>query len=106
LAQQTMRGVRLGTQSLESDVGVSYSPRTKYQFLCPNGHSSEIVFAQDAEMPETWQCKSCNARDLAVQILLRVWHFAKGRKTHHLEYQRNQDTQDTLGHAPRAQIEN
>jgi hypothetical protein len=60
LAQQTMRGIRLGTQSLESEVGVSYSPRTKYQFLCPNGHSSEIVFAQDAEMPETWQCKSCS----------------------------------------------
>jgi len=60
LAQQTMRGIRLGTQSLESEVGVNYSPRTKYQFLCPNGHSSEIVFAQDAEMPETWQCKSCS----------------------------------------------
>jgi hypothetical protein len=60
LAQQTMRGIRLGTQSLESEVGVSYSPRTKYQFLCPNGHSSDIVFAQDAELPQTWQCKSCS----------------------------------------------
>ena len=55
-----MRGIRLGTQSLESEVGVSYSPRTKYQFLCPNGHSSDIVFAQDAELPQTWQCKSCS----------------------------------------------
>ncbi len=60
MAQQTMRGIRLGNQSLESEVGVIYSPRTKYQFLCPNGHSSEIVFAQDADMPETWQCKSCS----------------------------------------------
>jgi hypothetical protein len=60
LAQQTMRGIRLGNQSLESEVGVSYSPRTKYEFLCPNGHSSEIVFALDAELPETWQCKSCS----------------------------------------------
>jgi len=59
LAQQTMRGIRLGTQSLESEVGVSYSPRNKFEFLCPNGHSSVIVFAQDAELPETWQCKSC-----------------------------------------------
>lgn len=61
LAQQTMRGIRLGRQSLESEAGVSYSPRNTYQFLCPNGHSSEIVFAQDAEMPETWQCKSCSS---------------------------------------------
>jgi len=60
LAQQTMRGIRIGKQSLESEEGVSYSPRTKYQFLCPNGHSSDIVFAQDAELPETWQCKSCS----------------------------------------------
>lgn len=61
LAQQTMRGIRLGRQSLESEAGVSYSPRNTYQFLCPNGHSSEIVFAQDAEMPETWQCTSCSS---------------------------------------------
>ena len=61
LAQQTMRGIRLGRQSLESEAGVSYSPRNTYQFLCPNGHSSEIVFAQDAEMPETCQCTSCSS---------------------------------------------
>lgn len=59
MAQQTMRGIRLGAQSLESEVGVSYSPRTKHSYQCPNGHLSEIVFAQDAELPNSWQCKSC-----------------------------------------------
>lgn len=59
MAQQTMRGIRLGAQSLESEVGVSYSPRTKHSYQCPNGHLSELVFAQDAELPTTWQCKSC-----------------------------------------------
>lgn len=59
MAQQTMRGVRLGNQSLESEVGVNYSPRTKHTYQCPNGHLSELVFAQDAELPETWQCKAC-----------------------------------------------
>jgi len=59
MAQQTMRGIRLGAQSLESEVGVSYSPRNKHSYQCPNGHISELVFAQDAELPETWQCKSC-----------------------------------------------
>jgi peptide subunit release factor 1 (eRF1) len=59
MAQQTMRGIRLGAQSLESEVGVSYSPRTKHSYQCANGHVSELVFAQDAELPSTWQCKSC-----------------------------------------------
>lgn len=59
MAQQTMRGIRLGAQSLESEIGVSYSPRTKHSYQCPNGHLSEIVFAQDAELPNFWQCKSC-----------------------------------------------
>jgi hypothetical protein len=59
MAQQTMRGIRLGAQSLESEVGVSYSPRTKHSYQCTNGHISEIVFSQDAELPNSWQCKSC-----------------------------------------------
>lgn len=59
MAQQTMRGIRLGAQSLESEIGVSYSPRTKHSYQCPSGHLSEIVFAQDAELPNFWQCKSC-----------------------------------------------
>ncbi|CAB4629038.1 unannotated protein [freshwater metagenome] len=59
MAQQTMRGIRLGTQSLESEIGVSYSPRNKHSYQCPNGHLSELVFAQDVELPTLWQCKSC-----------------------------------------------
>lgn len=59
MAQQTMRGIRLGAQSLESEIGVNYSPRIKHSFQCPNGHISELVFAQDAELTNQWQCKSC-----------------------------------------------
>jgi hypothetical protein len=59
MAQQTMRGIRLGAHSLESEIGVNYSPRNKHSFQCSNSHISELVFAQDAELPNTWQCKSC-----------------------------------------------
>ncbi|MFM2351706.1 MAG: hypothetical protein RL096_187, partial [Actinomycetota bacterium] len=59
MAQQTMRGMRLGTQSLESERGVNYSARVTHKFQCANNHISEIVFAADAEIPQTWQCKSC-----------------------------------------------
>lgn len=59
MAQQTMRGIRLGAQSLESEIGVHYSPRTKRSFQCRNGHLIEISFAQEAEIPSSWQCRSC-----------------------------------------------
>lgn len=59
MSQQSMRGMRLGSQSLESEQGVNYSERVAYTFQCPNDHFSELVFAADAEIPQTWQCKQC-----------------------------------------------
>lgn len=59
MAQQTMRGIRLGNQSLESDFGVAYFPRIKHHYICKAGHTIELSFAEDAEIPKTWQCKQC-----------------------------------------------
>jgi hypothetical protein len=59
MAQQTMRGMRLGTQSLESERGVNYSARVTHSYQCANNHVSEMIFSADAEIPQTWQCKSC-----------------------------------------------
>ena len=56
-----MRGMRLGSQSYESEVGVVYSPRSKHTYVCPNSHVTEMVFASDAELPNTWSCKQCSA---------------------------------------------
>jgi hypothetical protein len=67
MAQQTMRGMRLGNQSLESEVGVSYSARAQHSYQCPNNHLSELVFAQDAEVPETWQCKQCSEQAILLK---------------------------------------
>lgn len=66
MSQQTMRGIRLGAQSLESEIGVHYSPRTKHSFQCRNGHLNEISFAQEAEIPSSWQCRSCPETALLV----------------------------------------
>lgn len=60
MSQATMRGMRLGTQSLESEVGVRYEARTNFTYQCPQGHLSELVFAAGAEAPQTWECKSCS----------------------------------------------
>lgn len=56
---ETMRGMRLGSQSLESDAGVELSARQKKMFRCPIGHEFSMTFSATAELPEIWDCKSC-----------------------------------------------
>lgn len=60
MSQATMRGMRLGSQSLESERGVTYEARTKFSYQCIAGHLTELTFAQDAEVPPTWECRSCS----------------------------------------------
>lgn len=59
MSQSSMRGMRLGTQSLESEHNVSFEARSVHSYLCPQGHISELKFSATAEIPETWECKHC-----------------------------------------------
>lgn len=63
---ETMRGMRLGAQSLESDRGVELSARQATDFRCANSHEFEVVFSASAELPSTWDCKHCD--QVAVRI--------------------------------------
>jgi hypothetical protein len=60
MAQSTMRGMRLGAQSLEADSGIVFSERSDYTYVCAEGHETVLTFAAEAELPQTWQCKSCS----------------------------------------------
>ncbi|AGW41406.1 hypothetical protein O159_13340 [Leifsonia xyli subsp. cynodontis DSM 46306] len=52
--------MRLGAQSLQSEAGVVYSPRSRYTYLCPScGKETEVVFAAEAEAPDAWECRHC-----------------------------------------------
>ena len=57
---ESMRGIRLGTQSLESERGVVFEPRVAAEFVCGNNHKFLIHFSQEAILPETWDCSSCS----------------------------------------------
>ncbi|MEY4985808.1 MAG: hypothetical protein RLZZ359_694 [Actinomycetota bacterium] len=61
MSQQTMRGMRLGSQSLESERGVNYSARSTFNYECAKGHETSLVFAAEAEVPQTWQCRQCDS---------------------------------------------
>jgi hypothetical protein len=55
MADRSLRGMRLGSQSLQSEEGVEYSPRKKCVYRCADGTTFEVVFAADADVPETWE---------------------------------------------------
>lgn len=57
---ESMRGMRLGSQSLESDRGVVFEPRVAAEFVCSNNHKISLFFSQEAVLPEIWDCTSCS----------------------------------------------
>ena len=68
MADRSLRGIRLGAQSLQSEEGVVFMERTEYTYTCSTcGRDTTLTFAADAEAPETWECRSCGA-----EAVLRV----------------------------------
>jgi hypothetical protein len=55
MADRSLRGMRLGTQSLQSEEGVEFSPRKKSVYRTPDGNTFEVVFSAEAEVPEVWE---------------------------------------------------
>lgn len=83
---ETMRGMRLGAQSLESDRGVELSARQAAEFRCSNGHEFEVVFSATAELPTTWDCKHCDQVAVRMENGLEVdlaTEIESGPRTHY-----------------------
>lgn len=55
MADRTLRGMRLGSQSMQSEEGVEFASRQRAQFQTSDGETFEVVFAADAELPDTWE---------------------------------------------------
>ncbi|ONI87337.1 hypothetical protein ALI22I_23225 [Saccharothrix sp. ALI-22-I] len=49
-------GAGAGAGSLENE-DVEPAPRRLLRFACPKGHEFEVPFAEDAELPRTWDCR-------------------------------------------------
>lgn len=63
MAERTLRGTRLGSFSMESDEGVVPSERQLTSYVCPHGHTTELPFSVEADVPPTWECR-CGATAL------------------------------------------
>jgi hypothetical protein len=54
-----IRGSRVGAGPMgETERGES-APRNRISFWCANGHESRPSFAEDAQIPELWDCPRC-----------------------------------------------
>ena len=60
MVERSLRGMKIGANSLESDIGVAFVERREETFKCANDHSFIVTLAADAEAPLTWECK-CGA---------------------------------------------
>lgn len=55
MADRSLRGMRLGTQSLQSEEGVEFSPRVKRTYRAADGSTFDVVFAAEADIPPVWE---------------------------------------------------
>ena len=55
MADRSLRGVRIGAQSLQSEEGVVFSPRAKSTYQLEDGTTFDVMFAADAEIPPEWE---------------------------------------------------
>ncbi|MBN9152621.1 MAG: RNA polymerase-binding protein RbpA [Microbacterium sp.] len=68
MADRSLRGIRLGASSLQSEEGVVFHERVQHIYSCTScGRDSTLTFAADAEPPQTWECRTCGA-----EAVLRV----------------------------------
>ena len=54
MADRSLRGMRLGSQSLQSEEGVEFAARRKSIYQTEDGTTFDHVFSSDAEIPEVW----------------------------------------------------
>lgn len=55
MADRSLRGMRLGAQSLQSEEGVTFSPRKRSVYRAADGSTFEVMFSAEAEAPTVWE---------------------------------------------------
>ena len=57
MADRVLRGTRLGAISYETEYGTEPAPRNIARYRCARDHEFSIPFAEEAEIPTTWECR-------------------------------------------------
>lgn len=81
MSDRSMRGTRLGAQSLESDTGVQPAARQDIRYTCPNGHTVVVPMSVEAEVPALWECR-CGSMALREDAEIPQAKPTKPARTH------------------------
>ena len=57
MSNRSLRGMRIGSHSMETDEGVDFAPRLQAYYDCPNGHTIILPFSVEADVPVVWECR-------------------------------------------------
>jgi rubredoxin len=82
MAERALRGTRLGATSYENDRNTDLAPRQEIDYTCPKGHRFTVTLAAEAEIPVTWECRSCGVTALRVDGEMPQPKKAKAARTH------------------------
>lgn len=82
MAERALRGTRLGATSYENDRNTDLAPRQEVMYDCPKGHRFTVILAAEAEVPMTWECRSCGATALMVDGEMPQSKKSKPPRTH------------------------
>ncbi|KIC69506.1 RNA polymerase-binding protein RbpA [Kocuria rhizophila] len=58
MSDRSLRGMRLGSQSMETEAGVEPAPRQRVEYRTADGESVSVMFAAEAEIPPVWTTKT------------------------------------------------
>jgi hypothetical protein len=82
MADRTLRGSRLGAISYEAEYGTESAPRNIASYRCAQGHEFAIPFAEEAEIPTTWECRLDGGSGMLVNGPAPETKKAKPARTH------------------------
>ncbi len=82
MSDKSLRGTRLGAQSLESDEGVEPAARRVAEYHCSRDHVTRVPFSVEAEAPSLWECKKCGEEALLMDSERPDAKFTKPARTH------------------------
>lgn len=64
MSDRVLRGSRLGAVSYETERHTELAPRQATTYDCPEGHATTVPFSAEADVPPTWECRTCGATAL------------------------------------------
>ncbi len=55
MADRSLRGMRLGAQSFQTEEGVDFAERITARYRAEDGSEFDVIFSEDAEVPVRWE---------------------------------------------------